>query len=151
MKYLLLYFITCITFGLTSTAQVINPTGTYELVSKTIKRVDDVYGAAGLIHVKEIAKKRIVVSFFKTYGAPGYNSGSFIDTLTLKDDIAIYRLKEDNLSCSITFKFTTKGIQVSQQSDYCGFGHGVYADGFYKKISSKVPIIKDALTGEVVK
>ncbi len=66
---------------------------------------------------------------------------------------AIYKLEED-LSCKITFEFSEKGIKVTQESDDynsgCSFGHAVKADGFFNKVSSEIPILKDPLTDEIL-
>ena len=126
--------------------------GTYELVSKTIKKDDDVYGYAGQIQVKELPHNKVVVSFFITKGAPSYNSGSFVDTLDYIDGTAFYTAKEFDPSCKITFKFSAKGVQVVEQTDDynsgCGFGHAVVTNGFFKRVTSEVPVIKDLVTGE---
>ena len=129
--------------------------GTYELVSKTVKKGDDVYGYAGEIQVKELTNNRIILSFFITKGAPSYNLGSFVDTLILTDNTAIYTVKEFDPSCKITFKFSNKGVQVNEQTDDynfgCGFGHAVVANGYFKRVSSEIPVIKDLTTGEELK
>ena len=157
MKYL---FIITMTFACTSFACKVRekPTGmsgTYELVSKTVKKGDDVYGYAGEIQVKELTNNRIILSFFITKGAPSYNLGSFVDTLILTDNTAIYTVKEFDPSCKITFKFSNKGVQVNEQTDDynfgCGFGHAVVANGYFKRVSSEIPVIKDLTTGEELK
>lgn len=129
--------------------------GTYELVSKTVKKGDDVYGYAGEIQVKELPNNRIVLSFFITKGAPSYNLGSFVDTLDYSKNTAVYKLQQDSVRCEISFLFNDKGIQVKQESndDYygCGFGDGVVAHGSFKRVSNEVPIIKDLATGEEIK
>lgn len=126
--------------------------GTYELVSKTVKKGDDVYGYAGDIQVKELPNNRIVLSLFITKGAPSYNSGSFVDTMDLANNLAVYTNKEFDPSCKITLQFTVKGIQLKQESNHdyfeCGFGNGVVAHGFFKRVSSEIPVIKDLATGE---
>ena len=116
---------------------------------------DDVYGYAGEIQVKELPNNRIVLSFFITKGAPSYNLGAFIDTLNYSKNTAVYKLQQDSARCEISFLFNDKGIQVNQESsDYfygCGFGNGVVAHGFFKRVSNEVPIIKDLATGEEIK
>jgi hypothetical protein len=55
-------------------------------------------------------------------------------------------------SCKITFDFGKKGVLVNEETEDfnsgCGFGHAVVADGFYKKTSSKMPLLRQPLTGE---
>jgi len=125
----------------------INPTGTYKLDSKTTKKGKDVYGYTGEIKVKMLTKNKIVMSFIVCKGAPSYNSGSFLDTLDYKDNRSIYTDLENDSSCMMTFKFTDKGVIVDEKTDDynfgCGFGHAVVADGYFKKTSALVPLIKD--------
>lgn len=93
-----------------------------------------------------LKNSKIAISLFICKGAPSYNSGSFIDTIKYQNNIAVYKTTKE-ASCNITFTFSNKGITVEQyQADInfgCDFGHGVFADGFYKKESSKIPLIID--------
>jgi len=132
----------------------IEPTGTYKFNGIYKKKDDDVYGYSGEIQVKKINSEKIIMSFEVNKGAPSYNSGSFIDTLIYKENRVIYTDPESDPTCKITFKFDKKGITVTEETaDYnfgCGFGHAVVADGYYKKISKKVPILIDLITGEKI-
>jgi hypothetical protein len=133
------------------TGQTLNPIGTYNLDLVYTIKDGDKYGYFGSIKVKRIKDSSFAMSFFVCKGAPSYNSGSFVDTVIYTvDNIIRYTPFEFDSSCVLTFKFTKKGIMVYQQADNinnaCGFGHGVAAnDLFYKKVSSKVPIIEDPL------
>lgn len=157
MRTLQAVFILCAltTFAFKVVYKSESVSGTYELVSKTAKKGDDVYGYAGEIQVKELPKNRIILSFFITKGAPSYNLGSFVDTLDYSNSSAVYKIEQDSIRCEISFLFNDKGIQVKQESndDYygCGFGDGVVAHGFFKRVSNEVPIIKDLATGEGIK
>jgi hypothetical protein len=126
-------------------ASFINPTGSYKLDSKTTVKDGDTYGYFGDIDVKLLDSSRIAISFFVCIGAPSYNMGTFVDTLTYRNNVAIHTTPEDDTTCKIKFTVNKKGITVEQyQADLnfgCGFGHAVFANGFYKKVSSKVPII----------
>ncbi|HMG83277.1 MAG TPA: hypothetical protein VK559_09610 [Ferruginibacter sp.] len=125
----------------------IDPTGTYKLSNKTTIKDGYRYGNFGGIEVKLLTNSTIAISLFICRGATNYNSGSFIDTLTYQNSKAIYKTPEEDSSCSITFTFTNKGVIVDQyQADInfgCNFGQGVFADGFYKRISIKTPLIVD--------
>ena len=92
------------------------------------------------------------MTFGVNKGAPSYNSGSFIDTLIYKNNMAIYTDPVIDSSCKITFTFNKSGVLVKEEAnDFnsgCGFGHAVVADGFYKIISRKVPILREPLTGD---
>ena len=144
--------------ALTSTAfaqTAVNPTGTYEYNGKTMKINGQTFGPyIGTIQIKKIADERIVMSFFICKGEPSYNLGSFVDTLRYINNTAVYTIPDDDPSCKITFRFTRKAVTVKEEtSDFnigCGFGHGVVADGRFKKISSSVPEITDPLTGEEI-
>jgi len=123
-----------------------NPTGTYKLNKKTYIRHGDTYGYKGSIRVKLINPGRIAVSLYICIGAPSYNSGTLVDTLLYRHHRAVYH-HEDDTSCRITFYFTDKGVTVNQIRPNlysgCGFGIAVFADGYYKKMSGRVPVIKD--------
>lgn len=94
------------------------------------------------------------MTFGVSKGAPSYNSGSFVDTLDYQNNKAIYTDPELDTTCKITFEFSTKGVVVKEETaDFnsgCGFGHAVVADGFYQKISSKIPVLEDFLTGKKI-
>lgn len=125
----------------------VEPTGTYKLNNIVKKKDGETYGYQGQIQVKKINSGKIVMEFYVTKGAPSYNSGSFVDTLEYTKNKAIYRDMESDSTCTITFEFQKKGITVTEVTSNfnwgCGFGHGVIADGFYKKTSNKVPIFTD--------
>jgi hypothetical protein len=133
----------------------IDPTGTYDLDSKTTKKGNDTYGYFGQIQIKALSTSKIVMTFFVCKGAPSYNSGSFVDTLDYQDNKAIYTDPELDKSCAITFDFNEKNVTVKEKTDNynfgCGFGHAVVADGIFKKTSSKVPLLKDPGTGQELK
>ena len=129
----------------------INPTGTYNLDNKIEIRNGDTYGSFGKIQVKKIVNEKIVITFSKNKGAPNYNMGGFIDTLKLLNNKAIYNNIKNGLNCKITFKFSDAGVTVKEdEGNSCGFGHGVYADGFFKKTSSITPIFLNPFTGEKI-
>lgn len=132
----------------------VDPTGTYELVSKTKKKNGEIYGYFGQIQVKKITAQKIVMTFEVNKGYPSYNSGSFVDTLAYVENKAIYTNPEFDQTCKLTFDFNKKGVNVKEETeDYnfgCGFGHAVVGDGFYKRISKKVPILTQPLTGELL-
>jgi hypothetical protein len=109
-----------------------NPTGSYKM------------GGSGFIKVKLIQSGRIVVSLYATM--LNKHEGSFVDTLLCIHHMAVYHHCESDTSCRITFNFTSKGVSVEQTQanlNYgCGFGQGVFADGYYKKVSARVPEIE---------
>lgn len=150
---LLLLIIVLTSFAVQTT--YIDPTGTYQLESKRIKKKGEIYGYTGQIQVKKISDEKIVMTFKVNKGTPSYNSGSFIDTLSYIDNTSIYTDPDSDSTCLINFNFDKKGVKVKEETaNYnsgCGFGHGVIANGFYKRISGKVPILTEPLTGEKLK
>ena len=128
----------------------IDPTGTYRLGCKTVRRIKEKPGYSGKIQVKKISSEKIIMTFEVTKGSPSYNSGSFIDTLNYNNNKSIYSTPEFDSTCLITFEFNKKGVIVKEETeDYnygCGFGHAVVASGFYKRISNKAPILTEPLT-----
>ena len=117
----------------------VNPTGKYKLDSKIIKKNGDTYGYFGDIKVIALSKNKILIGFYVCKGAPSYNSGSFIDTLDYKNNIAIYKGdQDDDPSCNMKMEFNQKGVEVELESDNpnfaCGFGHAVDSQGYYYKI-----------------
>lgn len=152
MKQILTLTIILLLTSFTVQTTYVEPTGTYQLVSKTEKSDGEIYGYFGQIQVKKLSNDKIVMTFEVNKGAPSYNSGSFVDTLIYKDNQAIYTDPEFDSTCKITFNFDKKGITVTEETaDYnfgCGFGHAVVADGYYKQTSRKTPILTEPLTGE---
>ncbi len=149
---LLILFIALLVTSFTYKSVYIDPTGTYQLDSKTKKKGDDVYGYSGLIQVKKISDDKIVMAFEVNKGAPSYNMGSFVDTLLYINNEAIYTDALSDSTCKITFEFKKRGITVKEETanlnSGCGFGHAVFADGFYKRVSKKIPVLEHPLTGE---
>jgi hypothetical protein len=150
LKFLILFVLLAthfLTNGQRKTTRLINPTGSYKLDGKTTIKHGDKYGYFGELKVKLLNNSKIAISFFICKGAPSYNTGAFIDTLKYQHNKAIYKTPEYDTTCQISFTFTEKGASVEQhQADInfgCGFGHAVFANGFYKKSSTKVPIIYD--------
>lgn len=153
-----LFFTLTLCFFLTGFSQkdnFIDPTGTYEL-NRNIKEVSgDTYGYFGGICVKKLTKNRILMTFSICKGAPSYNLGSFVDTLEYVDNKSVYKAGFDvDPSCQIWFYFSKKGVSVKEKTDDyncgCGFGHAVVADGFFKKISSKQPELRNPMTDEKI-
>jgi hypothetical protein len=148
----LIFSLTILLTGFIYQRDYIDPTGTYNLNVKTKKKGEDIYGYSGQIQVKKLTNDKIVMTFGVNKGAPSYNSGSFVDTLVYKNNIAIYTDPTTDTTCRITFTFNKNGVLVKEQTnDFnsgCGFGHAVVADGYFKRVSSKTPILTHPQTGE---
>jgi uncharacterized protein YecT (DUF1311 family) len=124
---------------------VVNPTGYYTMNDIMEIKDGEKYGYFGDIEVKQLSKKEIVIRLFVCKGAPSYNSGTLLDTILFKNNKAVYTTVDDT-TCKITFTFYKRKISVDQEAEdpnnACGFGHAVFADGYYRKQNSKVPTDK---------
>ena len=127
-------------------------TGSYEMKGQMDPKGEDIYGPFGGLDIKKIEDKTYALSFSINKGAPSYNMGGFYDTLELKKKQLFYKADpEIDSTCVITFTFEKNGVQVDQKSigeGHCGFGHGVSAVGYFKKTSSKEPVLYHPFTGE---
>jgi hypothetical protein len=133
-------------------SKFINPTGTYSLKSKTVKRNGETYGYSGKIQVLLIDSNQIKMTFFVTRGAPGYNSGSFVETLYYNGSKAVYTDSDSINDCMTSFIFNSHGVDVFENPEVkqlC-WGYGVVATGHYKKKSSKKPVLMHPLTGKKI-
>ena len=72
------------------------------------------------------------------------NMGGLDEEAAISGDKAVYESKDQ--SCKITIRFVKPGtIKVDQDGSdgQCGFGHNVFADGTYLKVSGKKPKFED--------
>jgi hypothetical protein len=123
----------------------IDPTGTYTLKGEV--KDNKVISHSGEIRVKLLNPELLALCFFIDKGYPGYESGSFLDTLAYNDNQAVYVTKDSG--CMLRFNFKVNGVELmhifSQNSNDCGFAPGVLTGGFFKKTSSGVPVIQNLL------
>jgi hypothetical protein len=110
----------------------LNPTGTYQY--------DHGDNGDGTVKVQKISSDKIKVSIFVVGGPPSHNMGEFMEVIKIKNGIANYKSGD----CALKFIFNSKAVKVVQTGWDCGFGNGVAAGGYYKKISSKVPDMENA-------
>lgn len=93
-------------------------------------------------------KLRIAMELLYPYivnGELSANMGELDGQAAIVGDVAVYDSSE-NGGCTITIKFVRPGIiKVTQEGmDFaCGFGHNVFADGTYKKVSSAKPTFEE--------
>jgi hypothetical protein len=133
----------------------VDPTGTYLLDVKPIIIEKETYNYAGLIQVRKLPEQKILMTFTINKGAPTYLSGSFADTLNYLNNQAMYTYPEADSACKISFSFTASGIKaketVNSKGKVYGFGKALVVDGFYKKVSSVEPVLRNPSTGEELK
>ena len=72
------------------------------------------------------------------------NLGDASGEATIENDVAVF-VPEGAGDCKITMTFLPNGkLKVEQKGVECGFGHNVYADGTFRKISNRKPKFDDA-------
>lgn len=124
-----------------------DPTGTYILRGDVTR--NKVTSHSGEIRVKLIDSDRIAICFYINKGYPGYESGSFIDTIVYENGNARYYPGKDS-SCVILFYFHQRKVEIqecyTQPNICCGFAHGVLTSAVFKKSSDARPIIQDLST-----
>ena len=122
----------------------IDPTGTY-ILTGTIKN-NRITGHSGELRVRLLEDHTVAVCFYINKGYPGYESGSFIDTLTYEEN-RIYYTPGKASSCTVLFSFADREVAITQiYSDPhsgCGFGGGVLIPATFRKTSGDIPIIQD--------
>ena len=76
-------------------------------------------------------------------GAPSYNSGSLYGRVKINKGKGTFYAKFDFIDngCKWTFQFAKDYLTImTVDGKYgCGFGHAVYADGDFKRVSRKTP------------
>lgn len=75
-------------------------------------------------------------------GAPSYSMGSLYGRVKTKNNFGVfYRLNSSAGGCKLLFTFSDDEviIETIDAQFSCGFGHGVSADGKFKKISKNQP------------
>ncbi|HEX9509632.1 MAG TPA: hypothetical protein VF939_04060 [Puia sp.] len=122
----------------------IDPTGTYILMGSV--KNNRITGHSGEIRVQLLDSHQIALCFYINKGYPGYESGSFIDTLAYNDSNARYSPGKDS-SCIILFYFHRKMVEIMEiyaDPPLCrGFANGVLISAVFDKTSSDKPIIQD--------
>jgi hypothetical protein len=121
----------------------INPTGTYILKGEV--KDNKVISHSGEIRVKLLRPEQLALCFYIDKGYPGYESGSFWDTLDYEDNQAVFRATDTG--CILRFNFKRNGVELvhifSQAGSDCGFSPGVLTGAFFTKASSGIPVIQD--------
>jgi hypothetical protein len=100
---------------------------------------------SNVFKVWALGQQKLKVEFegayeYKSPSGPTANTGSGSGIARIEGDTAIFKpsgLGEDE-ECKIEMRFT-KGRLIVNQEGTCGFGHNVFADGSYRKISRTKP------------
>jgi hypothetical protein len=122
----------------------INPTGTYILMGTVEK--NRLTGHSGEIRVQLLDSHRLALCFYINKGYPGYESGSFMDTLAYDGSSARYSFGKDS-SCTILFYFHRRAVEIielyADPYSGCGFAKGVLVSAVFEKTSADRPVIQD--------
>lgn len=77
-------------------------------------------------------------------GAPAYNSGSIDGRISVHNGKAVFRTRfgDAETQCVLRFNFRGDTLTIVQDNDECecGFGHGVYLDDTFLRITSETPL-----------
>lgn len=122
----------------------IDPTGTYTLIG-TVKK-NRVVSHSGEMRVRLLDSDRVAICFYMNKGYPGYQSGSFIDTVPYIENAARYSPPADT-NCTILFNFSLREVEImalySDEKCNCGFDPGVITAAIFTKSSGDKPVIQD--------
>ena len=91
-----------------------------------------------------LGQQRLQIEFsgvyeYKSPAGPMANTGEGSGIAKIEGDTAIFKPEGAEEECEIKLKFSGGKLIVTQTGTTCGFGNQVYADGTYKKVSSKKP------------
>ena len=75
---------------------------------------------------------------YKSPDGPMANFGNGSGVATITGDTAVFAPTGDEKDGKLTLKFS-RGKLIVEQEGTCGFGHRVYANGTYAKISARKP------------
>jgi hypothetical protein len=99
-------------------------------------------GSVGTIFIYPEADSTILFYIYINRGAPSYNMGSLYGRLKIVNDTGTFFNKFDfsDNGCKLTFKFSKRSLTIITDDNHyeCGFGHAVFADGYFKQISGKI-------------
>jgi hypothetical protein len=90
-----------------------------------------------------LGEQRLQIEFFGVYAhnsaaGPTANDGEGSGIARIEGNTAIFKPDGAEDECKITLTFADRKLVVTQTGT-CGFGNHVYADGTYKRVSSKKP------------
>ena len=96
-------------------------------------------GRVGFIQVYPETDNTILFYIDLNAGPPSYSMGSLYGRLEIKNGTGIYYndFGYSNGGCKLKFQFANKQLTIEAIEDECGFGHSVYADGVFTRISGK--------------
>lgn len=100
-------------------------------------------GRVGTVSVYTENKDSAMFYIDVNRGAPSYNMGLLLGKVKLENGYGIYYKKDEysDGGCKFSLKFKPNELTITtlENQDECGFGHGVYIDGIYKRTSDEQP------------
>jgi hypothetical protein len=121
----------------------IDPTGTYILKGET-KR-GRIVSHSGEVRIKLLDEHKVGICFFISKGYPGYETGSFVDSLEYDNNRILY--KPEGSGCTVAFWVDEMSLSTEQYftdpRSACGFPAGVMVSASFEKKSADVPVIQD--------
>lgn len=98
----------------------------------------------GLAYIYSGSDSTILFYLDLNAGPPSLSMGSIYGEVLINKGKGIFNasLEGYKKSCSLSFQFVNNKliIKTVNNEDDCGFGHNVFADGTYKRISNKNPL-----------
>lgn len=111
-------------------------TGTYRFAPNP---TDSIAGCG--LGVEELPGRQVRFQVSCNRGAPSYNMGWAAGTAPLEGTTMTWRTHAYGDPCTLTFTFSQQAVVVTEDATEgaCGFGHGVTADGQYRKVDDQLP------------
>ena len=98
---------------------------------------------SGIVYIYPETDSALLFYLFVIKGAPSYNSGSIVGRMTLHNGKATFqkRFEYEETNCVLRFEFNENMLTVTEDENDCGcgFGHGVYVDDTFQRITSEIP------------
>lgn len=140
MKNIIIFGLLWLSF--TSSAQTKNKILTVKYAGEYSFGTDIEKGRVGTIYIYPETDNTILFYIDLNRGAPSYNMGSLYGRVKITNNIGIFYTKFDyaDNGCKWSFTFTQNSLTIKTfDNEYeCGFGHAVYADGTFKRKTTKI-------------
>ena len=153
MKKLILGLVNCLTVISLLVPSPQQASGSQEKKIVTAAQVNGTWQYRdNVFRIWALGRQRLKVEFegaykYKIRGEWTANLGFGEGIARIEGDTAVFKpsgLGEDE-ECKITMRFTGGKLIVEQEGETCGFGHNVYANGTYRRISRTKPTFGKAM------
>lgn len=106
----------------------------------------------GQVTVYPESNTTILFYLYQNKGEPSYNMGDLYGRITITNGSGVfYNSGFPGANCKFKISFSGEKLKIEtlDGKDECGFGGGVYADGEFTRISSKIPEYFEGYDGRV--